>query len=177
MSEAVLLAVPRPFQYKGKRYFVAVRDFMTELAFADWVMADAGLALARMRPRWPADFYAEQMRIFNGKIAGKQFRWNTQDVHDASWTDDGRRQLLYLKMKRGEENGGEPVDRSLLDTIASDTDKNGFSAKYDELLRIMMEQDYPFLLDQGAERTTAPENLSHLAKPPSQPATDTTRKA
>lgn len=175
MSEAALLGVPRPFVYRGKNYSVAIRDFFIELAFADWVMAEAGLALDRMRPRWTANFFAEQNKAFNSQIVGKRIRWGSAEVHDASWSDEGQRQLLYLKMKRGEENGSEPVERELIDQIANDKDDSGESPKYAELLRIMMEQDYPFLLEQTKPKK--PENPSPPASPSSSPPPDTTPKA
>lgn len=160
MSDAALLAVPRSFEHKGNRYVVCYRDLFTELAFADWVKAEAGLTLARMRPRWPADFYAEQMRLLNSKIVSKQIQWGTPDVHAAYWSEEGQRHMLYLKMQRGAETeGGEPLERSLIDDIAKDT------AKWQELLDILWQQDEPdFFAALQKERKAAAKTT------PSQPA-------
>ena len=167
MSDASLIATPRRFEFKGRKFVVCPRDLATQWTFSDWVLAEAGLALARMKPRWPAEFYAEQMRIFNSKVAGKQFRWGSEEVHNASWSEEGQRELLYLKMARGQEHGGEAVERDLLDDIASD------EGKYAELVRIMMEQDYPFVLkgqDRSKETPSPPDS-------PLPPASDSTTKA
>jgi hypothetical protein len=153
MSNASLLGVARPFQFKGQVYKVAVRDFFAELAFADWCTAECALALSRLRPHIPADFHAEQMRIYNSKLAGKQYAWGSLDIHNACFSEAGQRHLLFLKMKRGEEHGGAPVERELLDEIAKDKEK------YAELERIMMEQDFSHLLEEEAKKkTTANQN-------------------
>jgi hypothetical protein len=170
MSDAAVLGIPRDFVFRGQTYKVSIRDFFTELAFADWVGAEAGLFLGRMRARWPAIIYQEQSKILNGKLASKGFSWGAEDVHQAYWSDAGRRQMLFLKMQRGAElEGGEPLTRDLIDEIAKD------AAKWSELVDILWQQDEPdFFADLQKERamTAAPPSANPSNAPP-----DSTPKA
>ena len=175
MSDAALLGVPRSFEYQGKHYVVCHRDLFTELAFADWVKAEAGLTLARMRPRWPVDFYAEQMRLLNSKIISKQIQWGSPDVHAAYWSEDGQRHMLYLKMQRGAETeGGSPLERSLIDDIARTKDQG----KWQELLDILWQQDEPdFFAEVQKERKAAAKMTPSQPGSPPPAAPDSTPKA
>ena len=119
-----LLGVPVDFEFRGKLFKVAPRDLFIKISFADWCGIDAGLTLSRYRPHWPADFYDAQMRLLNSKIIGKQLRWGSEEVFNASWSEEGIRQLLYLKMMRGTEKGGARPERELLDDIAEDWSRN-----------------------------------------------------
>lgn len=156
---AELLGLPEAFEFRGKRYLVAYRDLFIEIAFADWCAADAGLTLARLRPHLPADFYSEQARLYNSKLCGKQFRWGSEDVFNASWSDEGIRQLLHLKMMRGAEKGGARLERELLDEIAKDKEK------YAELQAIMQRQDYADFFDP-AKKEAKTESLNEQSVPP-----------
>ena len=167
MSDAALLGVARDFVFRGQTYKVSFRDIFTELAFADWVGAEAGLFLGRMRARWPAVIYQEQAKILNGKVASKGFSWGADDVHLAYWSDAGRRQMLFLKMQRGAEmEGGEPLTRDLIDDIAKD------APKWQELVDILWQQDEPdFFADLLKERTMTAAPPS--ANPSSVPSAST----
>jgi hypothetical protein len=55
------------------RLVVAPADLHVISHFCTCVVAEAGLTIARMKPHWPAEFYAERQRILNTKIAGKRF--------------------------------------------------------------------------------------------------------
>jgi len=146
-----LLGVPVDFEFRGKLFKVAPRDLFIKISFADWCGIDAGLTLSRYRPHWPADFYDAQMRLLNSKIIGKQLRWGSEEVFNASWSEEGIRQLLYLKMMRGAEKGGARPERELLDDIAED------KAKYEELQAIMQRQDYADFFD-AANPPASPDN-------------------
>ena len=169
MSGAVLLAIPRDFLWQGQVYKVCIRDFATEIAFAEWVKMEAGLTLARLRPRWPADFWMEQNRLLSSKIIGKQIQWGSEDVHQAVWSEEGIRHMLFLKMQRGAElEGGEVPTRELIDAIAADT--TGATPevphpKYDELIKIMLEQDWPQREDAEKNLTSRPASNPPPASP------------
>jgi hypothetical protein len=159
---ADLLGVCRPYQWKGQTLMVAHRDLFVEAVFGDWCAAEAGLLLARLRPRVPADFYAEQMRLYSAAIAGKHFTWDSSAVIDASTTEPGRRHLLWLKIMRGAEKGGAKIPREEIDEIARDPEK------WQELLDILWQQDYPdFFRQVQAERgtTTPPPPASTPVSP------------
>ena len=132
-----LLGVCRDFEFQGSKYKVPPADLHVIAHFCDWVVAEAGRTLARMKPQWPAEFYAEQMRMLNTKIAGKRFGWGSEDTNSAVWSDDGHKQLLWLKITRGQEKGGAPIERETLDLIAKD------KAKWEELTDILYQQDFP----------------------------------
>lgn len=163
---AELLGLCAPFEYRGEHYQVAQRDVFIEGQFSIWVAAEAALALSRLRPRIPADFYAEQMRLYNSKVCGKQFDFDGEDARLASVSDAGRRQLLYLKIARGSAKGGAAADRILIDQIANDKDH---PEKWDELLNILWMQDYPdFFAELEAAKETAKREslLSPETMPP-----------
>lgn len=132
-----LLPVPREYEYKGQVYQVCEIDFLLQRLFADWVSQEAGLALHRMKRSWPAELYNEQLRLLNTKIISKKLTWGSEDVYSAIWSEEGHRQLLFLKMKRGVELGGAEPERELVDEIAKNTDK------WQELTDILYQQDFP----------------------------------
>lgn len=134
---AQLLGMPRDFEFGGKRYKISARDLHVEAQFAEWCKTEAGLDVWRMRAAMPPDFCAEQQKIYADKVHRKKFKWGLPDVHEVYWTEEGQKHILWLKMKRGEEKGGDPIERVILDDIA----KN--KAKWDELLLILWEQDEP----------------------------------
>ncbi len=153
-----LLGLCRDFVFAGQIYKVAPRDLFIECQFALWVTADAAQDLERLRMRVPTAFFAEQMRIFNDKITGKKFKWGSEDVYTASCSEVGQRELLWLKMKRGEAKGGAFIPREMLDTIAAD------ASAYKDLLDILYRQDYPDFFDkhvQGEE--TAPSTTAAMS--------------
>lgn len=136
MSEE-MLNLTTPFEFKGKRYQVARRDITVQALFSSWVKSEAALEVWRLKATAPTDFYAEQNKLFADKLHTKQFKWGTTTCHQAYWSDEGQRQILWLKMKRGETKGGAAIERETLDKIAEDTEK------WNELLQIMWEQDEP----------------------------------
>lgn len=157
MSE--LLDSTFDFVFNGKTYKVCKRDLYIERQFSLWVMSEAALALDRLRSIVPPTFLARQMEIYSAKVAGKKFEWGSEDVYNASISVDGEKQLLYLKMKRGEALGGQYVAREDIDEIKENKDK------WNELMDIMYRVDYPeaysdFLsLRQEQERVRKEEEM------------------
>lgn len=166
MSDAAILATPRPFEWKGKQLLIAFRDFETETAFGEWCKAEAALELWRLKPRVPADFYADQMALFNSKVCGKQFAWGGDEVHSIYWSDAGQRQMIWLKIMRGGELGGEILEREQVDQLAKDREA------WVRLLDIMWEQDDPGFFDKNIrplrekERAAAARSSSPPGNPP-----------
>lgn len=132
-----LLEAILPFSFNGKVYQVAPRDLFIEKHFSLWVQSEAALALDRLRNSVPPRFYREQSDIYNSKIVGKLFDWGRTDCYNASTSEEGEAQLLYLKMKRGEARGGAFLEREDIDKIKKDKEK------WNELLTILYQQDYP----------------------------------
>ena len=158
---ADLLNIPCDFIWKGSTHKVCIRDYHIEAVFGDWVRTQAALDLWKLRTKVPADFYREQMELYNSKLAGRQFEWGSEDVRKASWSESGQRQMLWLKIQRGVEKGGEPIERATIDEIATKE-----PAKWDELLNILYQQDYP---DFFARIKDWREGMEAFTKPPSPP--------
>lgn len=156
-----LLGIPRDFEFQGKLFKVCPRDIFIEAQFADWCMRETMLTLERLQAHASSDFYERQQRIFSNKIAGKQFRWGNEEVNQAAWSEEGKRQLLWLKIMRGQAKGGAVLQREAIDRIAEN------EAKWQELTDILHEQDYPDFFEKyirplrlkttGASETPSPE--------------------
>jgi hypothetical protein len=142
MSE--LLNPVADWHNNGKDYKLCKRDILIEGQFSDWVMREAALALARLRPHIPPEFYEAQIRLYSAKVCGKRFRWESEDVNSALWSEEGRRHMIWLKMKRGEQKGGAFIRREELEDIANDqtADENGLT-RWNCLEDIFYQQDHP----------------------------------
>lgn len=155
-----LLGLPISFEWQGKTTLVCQRDFHIEALFEDWCVIEAGLLLARLRPHWPEEIYAEQTRLLNAKICGKQFSWEREDVQNAALTEAGRRHLLWLKIKRGQGKGGAAIEREDIDEIAKNPQK------WQELLEILWKQDYPDFFGRYQKMKAATVPGEAAAEPP-----------
>lgn len=142
---ADLLGTPRPFVHRDKTYQVCPRDLTTRTMFAQWVRNQAALELWKLKATAPPDFYREQMEIYNSKLVGKEMEWGSRDVHLAYWSESGQKHMLWLKMKRGEQKGGDFVTPDFIEEIAQDAEK------WEELKLIMWEQDDPAFFAQWQE--------------------------
>lgn len=140
----MLLGTIADWSYNGKDYKVCKRDLLIESQFCDWVMREAALSLARLKPYVPPEFYEAQMRHYSTKVAGKRFRWDSEEVNSALWSEEGKRHMIWLKIMRGQEKGGATLRREEIDALAANTntDENGLT-KWNELEDILYQQDHP----------------------------------
>lgn len=137
VSMSDLLDSCQEYLFEGKCYQVAPRDIYIERQMSLWVMTEAALSLDRMKDGIPPRFYREQMEIFNSKVIGKMFDWGRVECYNASTSDEGEKQLLFLKLKRGEAKSGAFVTRDVIDRVKLD------KGKWNDLLAILYQQDYP----------------------------------
>lgn len=156
-----LIPTPADWEYGGKTYKVCRIDLHIMGLFSDWTMREAAIALEKLAPPHSSPaFYDGQMRIFNSKVAGKLFRWGSEDVNNAAWSIEGRKHLLWLKIMRGVEKGGAGIQREVLDPIADNDPK-----KWQELVDILYQQDYPDFFTQvikperDKQSQTSPEEV------------------
>lgn len=166
-----LLNLPTDWIDEEKTYKVCRRDIYIMSQFADWVMREAALSIHRLQPHVPPDFYEQQIRLFNLKVAAKQFRWGSEDVNTAAGSEEGRRQMIWLKIMRGQQNGGAPIQREKIDEIAEDTrkDSNGIT-RWQALVDILYQQDYPDFFEEVIKplRLREAEERRQQPQPPSQ---------
>jgi hypothetical protein len=159
MSDAAAAGIPATFDFGGRTLEVSPRTLRCELHFANWAEAEGLRALKRHRRDLGEEEYQRQMDAWRRDCGAHLYDFGSPLCHAALFTRAGLKKMLLLKIQAAEAqhagahgaNGAAPADEHLLDRIAADREK------WDELVAIMMRQDWPELRQEaGAEGDPTP---------------------
>lgn len=120
MSEvAAVLGLPASFEFEGRQWRVAPRDFEIEGLFARWLEERALLAIQRHARALGPAAVAAQMDGWRGDCAAGLYDWGMPAAFNAAMCHAGQKELCYLQLAKAQLRG---VDRDLVERLFDDDD-------------------------------------------------------
>ena len=115
MSDANALSVPCEFEFEGKVYRVAARNFIAEAAFRKWLETEALCGIQRHRDNYTPEEYQIQLAGFRQDCAVGVYSYPQYLHMQAMSTIEGCKYAAYLALKEHNPEVTQAVVQRIFD--------------------------------------------------------------